>query len=46
MAMLGRFFGKRITPTLERNVYLAGWMGLMAFLVWITLFDVRRLVGG
>ena len=46
MAVLGRFFGKRITPALERNVYLAGWMGLMAFLVWITLFDVRRLVGG
>ncbi len=46
MAMLGRFFGRRITPQLERNVYLAGWVGLMAFLAWITLFDVRRLVGG
>ena len=33
-------------PQLERNVYLAGWVGLMAFLVWITMFDVRRLVGG
>ena len=33
-------------PTLERSVYLAGWIGLMAFLVWITLFDIRRLVGG
>ena len=46
MAVLARFLGKRITPAIERNVYLAGWMGLMAFLVWITLFDVRRLVGG
>jgi len=46
MALLGRAFGKRITPALERNVYLAGWVGLMAFIVWITLFDVRRLVGG
>jgi regulator of sigma E protease len=46
MAVLGRFFGRRITPKLERNVYLAGWVGLMAFLAWITLFDVRRLVGG
>ena len=46
MALLGRAFGKRITPALERNVYLAGWVGLMAFLAWITLFDVRRLVGG
>lgn len=46
MALLGRAFGKRITPALERNVYLAGWVGLMAFIAWITLFDVRRLVGG
>jgi len=32
--------------TSRRGVYLAGWVGLMAFLAWITLFDVRRLVGG
>jgi regulator of sigma E protease len=46
MAFVGRLFGKRLTPQLERNVYLAGWVGLMAFLVWITMFDVRRLAGG
>jgi regulator of sigma E protease len=46
MALVGRFAGKRLTPELERGVYLAGWVGLMAFLAWITLFDVRRLVGG
>lgn len=46
MAIIGRFAGKRLTPTLERNIYLAGWVGMMAFLVWITMFDVRRLFGG
>ena len=46
MALVWRFAGKRLTPELERGVYLAGWVGLMAFLAWITLFDVRRLVCG
>ncbi len=46
MAVIGRFAGKRLTPQLERSVYLAGWVGLMAFLVWVTMFDVRRLAGG
>jgi regulator of sigma E protease len=46
MAVLKRFFGARITPMLEQRVYLFGWLGLMAFLFWITLFDIRRLGGG
>jgi hypothetical protein len=46
MAVLKRFFGQRITPMLEQRVYLIGWLGLMAFLVWITMFDIRRLGGG
>jgi regulator of sigma E protease len=46
MAVLKRLFGTRITPMLEQRVYLAGWLGLMAFLVWITMFDIRRLGGG
>lgn len=46
MAVLKRFFGARITPMLEQRVYLLGWVGLMAFLVWITMFDIRRLGGG
>ena len=46
MAVLKRFFGARITPMLEQRVYLLGWLGLMAFLFWITLFDIRRLGGG
>ena len=46
MAILKRYFGARITPMLEQRVYLVGWLGLMAFLFWITLFDIRRLGGG
>lgn len=46
MAILKRLFQERITPLVEQRVYLAGWVGLMAFLVWITMFDIRRLGGG
>jgi regulator of sigma E protease len=46
MAVLKRLYGSRITPMLEQRVYLLGWLGLMAFLVWITMFDIRRLGGG
>lgn len=46
MAIIKRLFGTRITPLLEQRVYLLGWLGLMAFLVWITMFDIRRLGGG
>jgi regulator of sigma E protease len=46
MAVLKRLFGGRITPLFEQRVYLIGWLGLMAFLVWITMFDIRRLGGG
>lgn len=46
MAVLKRVFHERITPLVEQRVYLAGWLGLMAFLVWITMFDIRRLGGG
>lgn len=46
MAVLRRLFGTRISPLFEQRVYLIGWLGLMAFLVWITMFDIRRLGGG
>jgi regulator of sigma E protease len=46
MSILKRAFGGRITPMFEQRVYLVGWLGLMAFLVWITMFDIRRLGGG
>jgi regulator of sigma E protease len=46
MSVLKHFTGRRISPALERSVYLAGFMALMALLVWITYFDIRRLGGG
>lgn len=46
MAILKRLFRERITPLVEQRVYLAGWVGLMAFLIWITMFDIRRMGGG
>jgi regulator of sigma E protease len=38
--------GNRISLATERAVYLAGFIFLMAFLVWITYFDIQRLAGG
>jgi len=46
MALAIRAAGGRITPALERGVYLTGFLILMGLLVWITIFDVRRLGGG
>lgn len=46
MAVLKRLFGARISPLFEQRVYLIGWVGLMAFLLWVTMFDIRRLGGG
>jgi regulator of sigma E protease len=46
MALAQRALPGRITPALERSIYLTGFLALMALLVWITLFDIRRLGGG
>jgi len=35
--------GNRIGAAAERLVYLAGFVLLMALLVWITYFDIQRL---
>jgi regulator of sigma E protease len=46
MSLIQRFSGNKISPQLERSVYLVGFMALMALLAWITLFDIQRLGGG
>ncbi len=38
--------GNRISPSLERAIYFAGFVALMAFLAWITIFDFQRMAGG
>jgi regulator of sigma E protease len=46
VAVVQRASGGRFTPSLERAIYFAGFVALMALLAWITLFDIRRLGGG
>lgn len=45
VSLVQRLSGNRISPTLERSVYLAGFVALMALLAWITMFDLQRLGG-
>lgn len=45
MAILQKLTGNRVNPSLERAFYLAGFIFLMTFLVWITYFDITRKVG-
>ena len=46
MSVLQAVTGNRISVSLERATYLVGFVLLMAFLVWISYFDIRRLGGG
>lgn len=45
MAVAQRVSGGRISLQLERAIYLTGFLALMALLVWISIFDIRRLGG-
>ena len=45
MAIIQRVAGKRVTPRFERAFYLAGFVFLMTFLVWVSYFDIQRLPG-
>jgi regulator of sigma E protease len=38
--------GERISVRAEQLTYLVGFVALFTFLIWITVFDVGRLVGG
>ena len=40
--VLKRIFGRRISLQAERLTYFVGFVFLMAFLVWVTVFDVIR----
>ena len=39
-------FGKRISLRAEQLTYVVGFVVLFAFLIWITVFDIARLLGG
>jgi regulator of sigma E protease len=39
-------FGKRISLRAEQVTYAIGFVALFAFLIWVTVFDIARQVGG
>ena len=45
MSILQKVTGNRVNPGLERAFYLAGFLFLMTFLVWISYFDIQRSAG-
>jgi regulator of sigma E protease len=46
MIVLKRFAGERISLRAERLTYFVGFAMLLAFLVWVTAFDIARGLGG
>lgn len=46
MIVLKSIFGKRISVRAERLTYVVGFVFLFAFLIWVTGFDLARILGG
>jgi regulator of sigma E protease len=46
MITLKAIFGKRISLRAERLTYVVGMLFLFAFLIWVTGFDILRILGG
>lgn len=46
MLVLKAIFGKRISLRAERLTYIVGFMVLFAFLIWVTGFDILRILSG
>jgi regulator of sigma E protease len=46
MIVLKSIFGKRISLRAERLTYFIGFIFLFAFLIWVTGFDLLRILGG
>ncbi|HET9613446.1 MAG TPA: site-2 protease family protein, partial [Candidatus Limnocylindrales bacterium] len=46
MILLKRIFGTRISLRAERLTYLVGFAFLMAFLIWVSGFDIVRILSG
>ena len=46
MIVLKAIFGKRISLRAERLTYVVGFVFLFAFLIWVTGFDLLRILGG
>jgi hypothetical protein len=39
-------FGARISLRAEQLTYAIGFVALFTFLIWVTVFDIARQVGG
>jgi regulator of sigma E protease len=46
MIVLKSLFGARISLRAERMTYLVGFVVLFGFLIWVTGFDIVRILGG
>jgi regulator of sigma E protease len=46
MIVLKALFGTRISLRAERLTYVVGFIFLFAFLIWVTGFDLVRVLGG
>jgi regulator of sigma E protease len=46
MIVLKSLFGKRISLRAERLTYVVGFVFLFAFLIWVTGFDIVRILSG
>jgi regulator of sigma E protease len=46
LIVLKRLFGTRISLRAERLTYMVGFVFLFAFLIWVTGFDIVRLLSG
>jgi regulator of sigma E protease len=46
MMVLKRIFGARISLRAERVTYAVGFLFLFGFLIWVTGFDILRILGG
>ena len=46
MIVLKAIFGRRISLRAERLTYVVGFVFLFAFLIWVTGFDLARMLGG
>jgi len=46
MLVLKRVFGARISLRAERLTYVVGFVVLFAFLIWVTGFDILRILSG
>jgi len=46
MLVIKRFVGERLSLRAERLTYFVGFAVLLAFLIWVTAFDIARQLGG